>query len=124
MEYKYFPHTQEEISEMLKTSGLETLDDLYSEVPEAIRFRKEYNLPEALSAIWRAEQTVGLLCRSRRLRPLLSVCCQSHRRAFRIPYLIHSISGRNIPRHTSLYLRISVDDGRTDGDGHLKCIHV
>lgn len=51
MEYKYFPHTQEEISEMLNTSGLETLDDLYSEVPEAIRFRKEYNLPEAMSEI-------------------------------------------------------------------------
>lgn len=51
MEYKYFPHTQEEISEMLKASGLETLDDLYSEVPEAIRFRKEYNLPEAMSEI-------------------------------------------------------------------------
>ncbi len=51
MEYKYFPHTQEEISEMLNTSGLKSLDDLYSEVPEAIRFRKEYNLPEAMSEI-------------------------------------------------------------------------
>ena len=36
---------------MLSASGMTTLDDLYADIPEAIRFRKEYNLPEALSEI-------------------------------------------------------------------------
>jgi len=36
---------------MLKVAGVNSLDDLYADIPEAIRFRKEYNLPEALSEV-------------------------------------------------------------------------
>lgn len=50
-DFKYFPHTAEEINEMLDRIGVKSLDDLYADVPEAIRFRREYNLPEALSEI-------------------------------------------------------------------------
>lgn len=49
MNYKYFPHTEEDLQQMLLTSGVKSLDDLYADVPESIRFRKEYNLPEAQS---------------------------------------------------------------------------
>lgn len=51
MEYKYFPHTECEIKEMLDAVGVGSLDELYSDVPEEIRFRGEYNLPEAMSEI-------------------------------------------------------------------------
>lgn len=51
MQYKYFPHTDDDLREMLKTSGVNSLEDLYADIPEAIRFRKEYNLPEALSEV-------------------------------------------------------------------------
>lgn len=51
MEYKYFPHTECEIKEMLGAVGVGSLDELYSDVPEEIRFRGEYNLPEAMSEI-------------------------------------------------------------------------
>ena len=51
MTYKYFPHTEEDLQEMLKVAGVNSLDDLYADIPEAIRFRKEYNLPEALSEV-------------------------------------------------------------------------
>ena len=51
MNYKFFPHTEDDLQEMLKVSGVKTLDDLYADIPEAIRFRKEYNLPEALSEV-------------------------------------------------------------------------
>lgn len=51
MDYKYFPHTQEQLSDMLKVSGVDSLDGLYADVPEEIRFRGEYNLPEAMSEI-------------------------------------------------------------------------
>ena len=50
-QYKYFPHTEEEIKQMLDKIGVKSLDDLYADVPESIRFRKEFNLPNAMSEI-------------------------------------------------------------------------
>lgn len=47
--YKYFPHTPEDIAEMLSKVGADSLDSLYAEVPESIRFRGDYDLPEAMS---------------------------------------------------------------------------
>lgn len=49
--FKYFPHTEEEIREMLKVAGVKSLDDLYSDVPESIRFKDEYDIPEAKSEL-------------------------------------------------------------------------
>ena len=49
MNFKYFPHTEKEIQEMLTKIGACSLEDLYSDVPEAIRFRQDYDLPEAKS---------------------------------------------------------------------------
>ena len=49
--FKYFPHTDEDLKAMLEKSGVKSLDDLYADVPESIRFRQDYNLPEALSEI-------------------------------------------------------------------------
>ena len=49
MSYKYFPHTESDIREMLGKIGVERLDDLYAEVPESIRFQGDYQLPSAMS---------------------------------------------------------------------------
>ena len=49
--YKYFPHTDDDLQAMLDRVGVKTLDDLYADVPEAIRLRREYNLPEAMSEV-------------------------------------------------------------------------
>ncbi len=49
--YKYFPHTEEDLQAMLDKVGISSLDDLYADIPEAIRFRKEYDLPEAVSEV-------------------------------------------------------------------------
>lgn len=49
MNFKFFPHTAEDIRLMLERAGMKSLDDLYSDVPEQIRFRGEYELPEAMS---------------------------------------------------------------------------
>lgn len=51
MAYKFFPQTEEEIQEMLKVSNLSSLDDLYAEIPDSIRFKDEYELPEAMSEL-------------------------------------------------------------------------
>jgi len=49
MSYKYFPHTPSDLQAMLDKVGVKSLDDLYSEVPDSIRFKGDYNLPEAMS---------------------------------------------------------------------------
>ena len=49
--YKYFPHTADDLQAMLDRVGVKTLDDVYADIPEAIRFRQEYNLPEAMSEV-------------------------------------------------------------------------
>lgn len=48
---KYFPHTKEDIDQMLKVSGVSSLDDLYSEIPKHLLFNKEYDLPPAMSEV-------------------------------------------------------------------------
>lgn len=51
MTYKYFPHTEADIKAMLDKIGIQSENDLYAEVPDSIRFKGEYNLPEAMSEI-------------------------------------------------------------------------
>ena len=49
--YKYFPHTQEDLRTMLEKVGIDSLDDLYAQIPESIRFRGDYKLPTEQSEI-------------------------------------------------------------------------
>jgi len=49
--YKYFPHTDDDLRQMFDRVGIDSLDALYADIPEAIRFRQEYNLPEAVSEV-------------------------------------------------------------------------
>ena len=46
---KYFPHTQQDIEQMLKVAGLTSMDDLYGEIPQQLLFDREFSLPEAMS---------------------------------------------------------------------------
>ena len=49
--HKYFPHTEADLQAMLDRVGVDSLDALYPQVPEAIRFRGDYQLPEAMSEL-------------------------------------------------------------------------
>ena len=51
MTYKYFPHTEDDIHDMLERVGIDSVDALYADVPAAIRFKGDYQLPEAMSEI-------------------------------------------------------------------------
>ena len=51
MQYKFFPHTEEDIKLMLDKIGVPSLDALFAEVPEEIRFRRDYDLPNSKSEI-------------------------------------------------------------------------
>lgn len=69
MAFAYFPHTEDDIRQMLDRIGVESLDDLYSDVPQDVIYRKGYDLPDAMSehevrqyfeAL--AEQNTSLFC--------------------------------------------------------------
>lgn len=51
MPYKYFPHTQQDIDYMLARCGVNSIDNLFSEIPESVRFRQELHIPEEKSEI-------------------------------------------------------------------------
>lgn len=48
---KYFPHTQDDIEQMLSVAGLKSMDELYGEIPEQLLFKREFALPEAMSEV-------------------------------------------------------------------------
>ena len=49
MSYKYFPHTEDDLQAMLAKVGVDSLDALYAQIPESIRFQCDYQLPSAMS---------------------------------------------------------------------------
>ena len=51
MNYKFFPHTDEDIRVMLNTCGERSLDDLYKDVPNELVLKREYALPDAFSEV-------------------------------------------------------------------------
>ena len=48
---KYFPHTQQDIEQMLAVAGVKSLDELFGEIPQQLLFNKEFNIPEAMSEV-------------------------------------------------------------------------
>ena len=51
MDYKYFPHTSDDLQAMLAKVGVESLDGLYAQIPDSIRFKGDYKLPMAASEL-------------------------------------------------------------------------
>jgi len=45
MEFKYFPHTDAELQAMMAKIGITSMEELYAQIPEGIRFRDEYKIP-------------------------------------------------------------------------------
>ena len=51
MDYKFFPHTEEDLKAMLTRIGVDDLDALYAQIPEAIRYREDYRIPSEMSEL-------------------------------------------------------------------------
>ena len=71
MAFTYFPHTEDDIRQMLDRIGVESLEELYSDVPQDVIYRDEYDLPDAMSEHevrqyfeGLADQNLGLFCLS------------------------------------------------------------
>ena len=51
MDFKYFPQTEGDVRDMLQKIGADSLGNLFSMIPEQIRFNGEYDLPSSKSEI-------------------------------------------------------------------------
>ncbi len=49
MGHRYFPHTPDDIKEMLGKCGMESLDDLYADIPDSLRLKRDSDLPPQMS---------------------------------------------------------------------------
>lgn len=88
MNFKFFPQTKEEIEQMLKQAGMNSLDDLYADVPEQIRFRGEYDLPEPMSETEIRSLLEKLGEKNRRLTVFAGAGCYDHYTPAVVPNII------------------------------------
>ena len=88
MNFKFFPQTKEEIEQMLKQAGMNSLDDLYADVPEQIRFRGEYDLPEPMSETEIRSLFEKLGEKNRRLTVFAGAGCYDHYTPAVLPNII------------------------------------
>lgn len=51
MIHKFLPHTNEDIQQMLERIGIKNLEELYAEVPEGLRFKEDYDIPDTMSEL-------------------------------------------------------------------------
>lgn len=49
--YKFFPHTEQDVQTMLERVGVKSLEELYSEVPDEVKLKAPYDLPQQKSEI-------------------------------------------------------------------------
>ena len=84
---KYFPHTAEDIQQMLDVVGVKSLDELYAEVPEELKLHRELHLPEGKSEI-EVRLIIGELAeQNKRLVPFAGAGAYDHYTPSVIPYL-------------------------------------
>ena len=88
MNFKFFPQAKEEIEQMLKQAGMNSLDDLYADVPEQIRFRGEYDLPEPMSETEIRSLFEKLGEKNRRLTVFAGAGCYDHYTPAVVPNII------------------------------------
>ncbi len=49
MKHRYLPMTEQDKQEMLQTIGVDSIDELFNDIPESVRFKGEYKIKQAKS---------------------------------------------------------------------------
>ena len=124
--------TERDEREMLDAIGVASVDELFRDIPEAVRFHRELDLePRALRAgarraprgARRDERRHGrraLVPRRRHLRPLRAGGRRRRAPARRAPDRVHAVPARDEPGRAPGDLRVPDRDLRADRDGRLE----
>lgn len=86
--YKYFPHTEADIKGMLEHIGIKSIDELYAEVPEQVRLKKDYDLPEAKSELEIRQLFAGLAAKNKQLTCFAGAGAYDHYTPAAVPQIV------------------------------------
>jgi glycine dehydrogenase subunit 1 len=91
---RYLPHTDDDISAMLKVVGVDSLEELFSMVPEDCRKKKPLNLPEPLTE-WELNQHMASLAATMATMPEYKVFVGAGSYEHFVPSSVLSLLGRS-----------------------------
>ena len=86
--YKYFPHTEADIKGMLEHIGIKSIDELYAEVPEQVRLKKDYDLPEAKSELEIRQFFASLAAKNKQLTCFAGAGAYDHYTPAAVPQIV------------------------------------
>lgn len=86
--YKYFPHTEADIKGMLEHIGIKSINELYAEVPEQVRLKKDYDLPEAKSELEIRQFFAGLAAKNKQLTCFAGAGAYDHYTPAAVPQIV------------------------------------
>ena len=88
MAFAYFPHTEDDVRQMLDRIGVGSLEDLYSDVPQDVVFCEEFDLPDAMSELEVRQYFEGLAEYNTSLFCLCGLGAYDHYSPAVIPHVI------------------------------------
>lgn len=83
----YFPQTEEDIRVMLERIGVNSLDNLYADVPQDFIYKGEYDLPSAMSEQQVRDWFEGLAAKNTKLKVFVGQGAYDHYVPSVIPYI-------------------------------------
>ena len=91
---RYLPHTQEDITDMLKKIGAGSLDDLFASIPEDCRRKTDLDLPEAMTE-WELNRHMSGLADQMAVCPDYKVFMGAGSYDHYIPEVVKQLLGRS-----------------------------
>ena len=91
MAYKYFPHTDDDLKQMLKVCGVKSIDELYADIPANLELREDYDLPDAMSEVEVRKFFDELGSRNQQIKAFVGAGVYDHY----TPSVVASIVGRS-----------------------------
>ena len=88
---RFLPHTSDDIAQMLKITGLSSLEELFSTIPAECRAKQGLNLPAAMSE-WQLNRHMDSLTAEMAAAPDFKVFMGAGRYQHHIPYTLNRLS--------------------------------
>ncbi|MBO4268329.1 MAG: aminomethyl-transferring glycine dehydrogenase subunit GcvPA [Bacteroidaceae bacterium] len=85
--FQYFPHTDDDIRAMLDRIGVNSLDDLYADVPQDCLYNGEYDLPDAMTEQQVRDFFEALATKNPKLKVFAGAGAYDHYTPAVIPYI-------------------------------------
>ena len=91
---RFAPHTDDDVREMLGVLGIDSLDDLFSQIPESVRLDRPLDIPEGVSEM---EILADLTALGRRNRSADDLICFAGAGAYDhyVPSVVWSLAARS-----------------------------